>query len=275
MFVRLSEEREEIEAGVKIQETDCRALAAQLGWAVGQVYQENDTSAFKRSKVNGVLRVVRPAFRAMIAALDAGSCDAVIAYNIDRVARDMRDLEDLIDVVEARSIPCRAVTGQIDLSNDSGVTMARIGVAIANQSSRDQSRRIKRKHQDMATAGEFAGGGTRPFGYESDGVTVRQSEADIVRRIASDILNGVGLSRIAINLNAEGVPTVRGQQWTGRNVHAVVTKPRNAGQRVYRGKVVGQAKWPAILDADTLHAPSPTKVTTLPSMDSRRRSSKV
>jgi DNA invertase Pin-like site-specific DNA recombinase len=154
-YVRISDDRAGDAAGVGRQEADCRALAERRGWTVADVYTENDTSAFKRRKVrlpdgSTALRVDRPAFRKLLADLSSGAVGALVAYDLDRIARDPRDLEDLIDVVETHKIPTAAVTGSLDLSNDSGVTMARIAVAIANKSSRDTSRRVARKHLELA-----------------------------------------------------------------------------------------------------------------------------
>ena len=138
---------------------------------------ENDTSAYKRRRVelpNGrhELRVVRPRFRPLLDLIVSGAVDGLIAYDLDRTARDPRDLEDLIDAVEQRAprLPVESVTGSLRLANDSDVTMARVMVAVANKSSRDSSRRIKRKHEELAQLGKYAGGGARRFGYESDGV---------------------------------------------------------------------------------------------------------
>src|SRR5258707_12828268 len=54
--------------GVEDQERRCRELAQRLGWAVGRVIVENDTSAFKRRKITlpdgrRELRTVRPGWR--------------------------------------------------------------------------------------------------------------------------------------------------------------------------------------------------------------------
>ncbi len=51
LLVRISDDREGDAEGVKRQEVDGRKLAATLGWTVGEVVVENDTSAFKRRRV--------------------------------------------------------------------------------------------------------------------------------------------------------------------------------------------------------------------------------
>jgi site-specific DNA recombinase len=259
IYVRISDDKAEDEAGVGRQEKDCRDLAERLGWSVVKTYPENDTSAFKRKKIqlpdgSFGLRVVRPFFRQMLDDLSAGLLDAIIVYDLDRLARVPRDLEDLIDVVEMYDVQAKSVTGSLDLSSDNGIFMARILVNVANKSSSDTSRRVLRKQRDLAEAGDFAGGGIRSFGYEKDGKTVNEAEALVVQRMAADVLAKKSLSRIASELDTEGVPTVRGGAWNARSVHAVVTKPRNVALRTYQGQVVGPASWPAILDRDVWDA---------------------
>jgi site-specific DNA recombinase len=234
VYVRISDDRLGEAVKVGVQEKDCRALAARYSWAVAEVYVENDTSAFKRKRVRVLdgkteLRVIRPAFRRML-----------------------DDLEDLIDVVEQRKIPTAAVTGSLDLSTDAGITMARVMVAMANKSSRDTARRVSRKHLSLAETGRFGGGGRRPYGYEPDGMTIVEDEAAIIRELAERVIAGESLTALACDLEARDVPTVHGSPWQSRSVHSVVSKSRNAGLREYRGEVVGQAAWPAILSPETL-----------------------
>jgi DNA invertase Pin-like site-specific DNA recombinase len=257
-YVRISDAREDDTAGVDRQEADCRALAERRGWTVTEVYPENDTSAFKRRRVElpdgtTALRVVRPAFRKLLDDLAAGAIDALVAYDLDRIARDPRDLEDLIDVVEQHKIPTAAVTGSLDLSTDAGITMARIMVAVANKSSRDTARRVARKQLEMAEQGIPGGGGIRTFGYDRTGMLVVEAEAEIVRELARRIVDEEAtLTELARDLTSRSVPTVQGAPiWSSRSVHSVVTKARNAGLRSHKGEIVGKAAWPAILDEQT------------------------
>lgn len=116
VYTRISRDAAGHELGVQRQEQDCRDLAKRLGWNVTKVYKENDTSAFKRQTVDlpgggRALRVVRPEFRQMIEDLNEGRIDGLIAYDLDRVARDPRDLEDLIDLEEVRGCEVKSVTG--------------------------------------------------------------------------------------------------------------------------------------------------------------------
>ncbi|MGA4989974.1 recombinase family protein [Nonomuraea bangladeshensis] len=261
LLLRISDDRSGEAAGVARQEDDGRRLADRLGWTIGpeetHVIVENDTSAFKRRKIrlpdgSIALRTVRPGFRRGLDMLALGEADGLLAYDLDRVARDPRDLEDLIDVVESkhRRVPVESVSGSLRLANDADVTMARVMVAVANKSSRDTARRVTRKHEELAAQGKPGGGGIRPFGYEPDGKTIRADEAEAIRWMAEQILDGESLSGLAVRLNERGVRPVRSEQWNVRSVWSVLTGPRIAGLRRFRGAVVGEATWEAILDRD-------------------------
>lgn len=271
LLVRISDDKAGDSGGVGRQEQDGRALAARLGWTIAEVIVENDTSAYKRRRTrlpdgSTALRTVRPGFRTALDKLATGDCDGLLAYDLDRVARDPRDLEDLIDVVESQKphIPVMSVTGSLRLDDDSGIAMARIMVTIANKSSRDTARRVTRKHQALAAEGKPPGGGYRGYGFTAAGHEPIEAEADIVREIAARILGdwdgwtdeerariipevGESLNSIAADLNRRQVPTVTGTPWRDRSVRSVVSKPSVAGLREYRGEIVGKAVWDAIV----------------------------
>ncbi|GAA0986902.1 hypothetical protein ENKNEFLB_01937 [Nocardioides aquaticus] len=256
LLVRISDDKAEDRAGVGRQEADTRALAVRLGWGTGEVFVENDTSAFKRRAVtlpdgSTGLRVFRPEFRRLLDAITVGQVDGLIAYHLDRVARDPRDLEDLIDAVELTRIPVDSVTGSLRLASDADITMARIGVAIANQSSRDASRRIRRKMDELAEAGTYSGGGARRYGYEPDGMTVRPDEAEVLRYAAHRVLEGASVTAVGRELDEQGHRPVKAQRWSSKTLGDQLRSARVAGLRVHRGEIVGEAAWPAILERDT------------------------
>lgn len=261
IYVRISDDRVGDAAGVGRQEEDARALAERLGWGVGPVIVENDVSAYKRRKITlpsggHELRVIRPGFRNLLDLIMIGEVDGMIAYDLDRTARDPRDLEDLIDAVEQSRppLPVESVTGSLRLANDSDVTMARVMVAIANKSSRDSSRRIRRKHEELAKAGKYGGGGRRRFGFEADGVTHNPREAEALRWAAKEILAGKTVGVVARTLDKRGITPVVAARWSPKALTDMLRSPRIVGQRTHRGEVVGKAEWEPILDEDTYDA---------------------
>ncbi|MEU9913149.1 recombinase family protein [Streptomyces sp. NPDC051001] len=274
LLVRISDDKAQDAKGVGRQEDDGRALADRLGWQVAEVVVENDVSAYRRRKIklpdgSSALRTLRPGFRAVLDKLASGERDGLLAYDLDRVARDPRDLEDLIDIVESRHprIPVASVTGSLRLDDDGGVAMARVMVAIANKSSRDTARRVARKHEELAKEGKWNGGGFRGYGFTTKGHEVIEGEAEILREIGARILGdwdgwtpeqraaldlemGESLNSIAEDLDRRKVPTATGVPWSGRSVGSVVSKPSVAGLRSHKDEVVGKAVWDAIIEPE-------------------------
>ncbi|MER6825254.1 recombinase family protein [Streptosporangium sp. NPDC000563] len=260
ILCRISDARDEDTTGVDDQERHCRGVADRLGWKVWKVVVENDVSAYKRRKVqlpDGThgLRTVRPGLRNAITWLSTGEADGLIAYDLDRAARDPRDLEDLIDAVEMRKPrpPVASVTGSLRLANDADITMARVMVAVANKASRDTGRRVSNARLRMATNGEY-GGGIRPFGFLKDGVTVEPAEAAEIVKATDALLAGASLRSAVRTINAAGVRTSRGKEWSTVELRDVLLRARNAGLAVHKGEVVGQASWPAIVPEESWRA---------------------
>src|SRR5205823_14429017 len=117
--------------------------------------------------------------------LRSGTIDGLLVYDLDRLHRQPRELEQFIDLCQGlRLTDVASVSGDIDLTTADGQFQARILGAVAKKESDDKSRRIRRKHEDIALKGGVSGGGSRPYGCEADKVTVRAAEAAIVRACA-------------------------------------------------------------------------------------------
>jgi hypothetical protein len=130
--------------------------------------------------------------------------------------------------------------------------MARILGAVARKESDDKSRRIRRKAEEIAVAGRVGGGGTRPYGFEPDRLTLRDSEAVVIRECVRRFLAGEAIRSICNDLNERGVRTVVGGPWKTQTLRRLMGSPRISGEREHRGVIVGRAVWPAIVNpADT------------------------
>jgi site-specific DNA recombinase len=272
VYVRISRdlgkhEREEgILAGVERQEADARALAESRGWAVAELYQDNDVSAYSGK--------VRPAWRRMLADLEAGRIQSVIAWANDRLYRRVRDQLDLIEhVADAGGMILTVKDGEMDPASASGKMAAGILAQVAEFESARKAERIQAKHADLARAGRWQGGNRRPFGYDlvggraKDGTPVtlkpRPDETKIIRAAVRAILTGgSNPTRIAQEWNEAGVKTPGGYRWTTEAVRRTLTSSylagiRDHGRRVKRNggtvrEIVNRypADWPAILSAE-------------------------
>ncbi|GIN05594.1 serine recombinase [Planomonospora venezuelensis] len=244
IYVRISKDKAGAGLGVQRQEKDCRSLAKRLSLTVTGTYTDNDLSAYSGKP--------RPEYLRMLGDIKAGKIDAVLVWHTDRLHRSTRELEDFIDI--AKNVPTHAVqAGHVDLSTPSGRAVAKTLGAWAQHEVELKSERQKAKNLQLAEAG-LPKGGARPFGYEQDGMTLRDDEADVVREATERVIAGDSLASIIRDLNERGVVSTRGNQWRYSNLRELVLRPRNAGLVVYRGEVVGKSQWPAIVSESDLRA---------------------
>ena len=88
-----------------------------------------------------------------------------------------------------------------------------------------------------------------PYGYEDDKLTVRESEAFVIRECAAPLLAGEALRSICADLNDRGVPTSTGGQWQAQTLRRMLRSARISGQREHKGEIVAEAEWPAIISS--------------------------
>jgi site-specific DNA recombinase len=230
IYVRISDDRQD-GAGVERQLEDCRRLV------------EGPALEFKDNSISAFSGKVRPQYLAMLDAIRRAEVDQVVVWKIDRLYRRPRELEDLIDLAEKGKVTIRAVmAGDIDLSTSQGRTMARIGVAMANQSSEDTRERVKRAKRQAKENGELLGG-PRAFGWKQKPATEPEpEEVALLNQAVTDLLQGASLNDISRRWNAQGVgqPQTGRANWQADIVRQVVTNRRHLG-----GKT-----WPAIIDKE-------------------------
>lgn len=220
---------------------DCRALCEREGWPIGAEYVDNDISAYSGKR--------RPAFERMLEDLAERRRDGVVVYHQDRLTRRPAELERFLDVLAvARVGVVRFVSGPaVDATNGDGLLVLRIIGAVAAGESDTKSRRVKRKMAEIAASGRPHGTGNRPFGYERDGITMREDEAAVIRHLAARYLAGDSTRSMATWLDEHAVRTVHGEPWRTPTLRAMLSSGRIAGLREHNGEVVATAVWPAII----------------------------
>ncbi|QVI26181.1 recombinase family protein [Mycolicibacterium neoaurum] len=245
VYLRQSLDRDGRELAVSRQREDVTKLCAERGWRMLE-YVDNDTSASNGTR--------RPAYQQMLADIADGLVQAVAVWHVDRLHRQPRELEDFIDLADEHGIALATVSGQVDLSTDMGRLVARIVGAVAKAEVERKGARQRRAAQQRAESGR-AWSPVRVFGYtpaQSDGTGMQivESEAAHLREAYAGVLAGRSLQGIAKEWNTKGIKTSRGNTWKGTTLRMVLVNARYAGLRAYKGDIVGQAVWPAIVTED-------------------------
>ena len=243
IYARISSDREGDGLAVGRQLEDCEAKASENGWRVADRYVDADISAYSGKP--------RPEYRRMLADIRAGLIDGVVVYNLDRLHRQPRELEEFTEVCKLAGIEKNLAScqGRVDLGTDDGLFLARILGAVAAKESDDKGRRIRRKHEQIAEEGRPSGGGSRAYGFEPDGLTVRESEAVVIRQCARSALAGQSLRSIVIGLNKRGIPAAKGGTWSSQTLRRMLLSARIGGMREHKGEIASEAAWPAIVTA--------------------------
>lgn len=237
IYARISHDPLETTLGVQRQIEDCAAEAERRGWEIVKIYTDNDVSA-TRSKV-------RPEYELMLSDIRAGRIQAFVVWDIDRLTRTPRELEDIIDLAAKYNTELASIGGEIDLSTPQGKMTARIKGTVARHESEQQSRRLKRRYEQKALAGEahsFVGYGYRRI--ELDGIQRDIPDPETAPRVleaGQRFIKGESLHSIVNDFNSRGIKPPRADKWNSTTLRQMIKRPINAGKRVHRGEIVGDA----------------------------------
>ncbi|MEU6351006.1 recombinase family protein [Streptomyces sp. NPDC047072] len=241
IYARLSRDRSGLSENVNIQIAEASAYADDEGWPVVGIYKDNDISASKYSTKP------RDDYDRMLTAVRRGQINVILITEMPRLYRRLEELLTVIKLAETTGLRRIQTTDGInyDLSTAEGIHAAINAVNNAMLEAGRMSKRIKRKSRARAMAGKVHGGG-RPFGYEADGLTIRESEAAVIRECAERFIAGESIRDIVLDLNARDIRTAMGKEWRIENLQRTIMKKRYIGVREYEGQEY-PAEWPAIL----------------------------
>ena len=155
----------------------------------------------------------RPAYRRMVADIEAGRVNMVITKDLSRLGRDYimtgHYMERYFPEHRVRYI---SLLDGIDTGVESSANDITPFRAIMNDMyAKDISKKIKSVKRDKQRKGQFIGG--KPvYGYkmhptEKNKIVIDEEAAPTVRRIFTMALDGMSCRQIAAALNGEGVPT--------------------------------------------------------------------
>lgn len=227
-------EREKIDR----QDFDCLTYLVRMHARLGLTLRDPGRSAWKKDGR-------RPGFVTLLARLDGGLTQGVVAWHLDRLMRQPWDLEQLIHYAEDRRRRYTVATcyGEYDITSEDGAFKARIEVAVAKRESDAKSRRLRNMASLRREHGE-GDGDMDVFGhsYRCDRfpVTVEEleREQDAIRWGVDEVLSGGSWCSVAREWNRRGLTTRQGHRWTPAKVSMSLCKPRHAGLLSFDGKVV-------------------------------------
>lgn len=243
IYTRISKDRDGQSESPERQEQIARALCESKGWEVVATFTDLDLSAYRKG-------VRRPGYEALLDAARTGRIDAIVVWSVTRLSRTVREFSRLLDELDELGVALTSARDPIDTSTATGRAMAQIHGVFAELESATISSRARDANDYARRQGRPFVGGSRAFGWR--GAEQDPDEAPIVREVAERLLRGETRAAVARDLNARGIRTAAGNEWTGYRLWQMVTAPRHAGLRIYDGEVF-EGSWEPILDRATHH----------------------
>ena len=206
IYCRLSKEDEDkIGESESIQNQKSMLLqyAIEKGFDIYQIYSDEDYSGIDRN---------RPAFNSMLQAASEHQFDVVLAKTQSRFTRDMELVEKYLHGKFMEwGVRFIAVVDHVDTNDTANKKSRQINGLINEWYLEDLSTNVRSVLDHKRKEGLFIGSFAR-YGYCKDPnakgkLIIDPEAAEVVRRIFSMALNGIGAHRIARILNDEKIPS--------------------------------------------------------------------
>lgn len=189
---------------------------------------------FADEGLSGTQTKTRPNFNRMIEACERHEIDLVITKSISRFSRNTLDCLKYIRMLKELGIPIIFEKEAINTMEASGEILVTILASIAQQESASISANVRMGINFRFQEGHGRLNYSQFLGYKGGGApgvwVIDPAEADIVRRIYREYLEGFSPNLIAKRLEEEGIcsPT-GGDKWYASTVNSMLGNERYAG----------------------------------------------
>lgn len=174
------------------------------GWEYVGVYADEANTGTKDS---------REQFQQLLTDCKAGKIDHIITKSISRMARNTVTLLETVQELKAMDITVYFEEQNIDTGTDDGELMLSILASYAQEASLSASENQKWRVRQNFENGQPWRGFMLGYRYKDGQYIVVPEEAEIVRSIYADFLDGKGVTVIMKRLNKEGILTQQGFIW--------------------------------------------------------------
>ena len=229
------------EQSIEGQLRDCYKIVEDMGFTVVKEYIDRALTG-KNDE--------RPQFRKMIHDSAFGTFDVVITWKMDRFARNRTDSALYKKILKDNGVKVIYAAEKIPEGNE-GVILESVLEGLAEYFSLDLAQKTIRGKKESIRKGKHVGGAVL-YGYKLDPskyYLIDEATAPVIRKIFNDYVSGVKATDIAKNLNAAGIKTKAGDNWTRVKIGQVLNNKKYAG--IYESyDVQCDTKIPHIVDPE-------------------------
>ena len=179
-------------------------IQSEPSWEYVGVYSDEAISGTKEN---------RPGLQQLIADCRDGKIQLILTKSISRFARNTVTLLETVRLLKALEVDIFFEEQNIHTMSSEGELMLTILASYAQEESLSVSENQKWRIKKNFEAGIPWNG--RMLGYRlvGDHFEIVPHEAELVRRIFREYLDGYGTNKIAQGINEEGIPAIRGEMW--------------------------------------------------------------
>ena len=177
----------------------------------------------------------RPEFQKMLALCRVGKIDKILAKSISRFARNTTIVLEYVRELKDLGIEVYFEEENISTMSKDGEFMLTVLSSFAEEESRSVSENIKWRMRKKFERGEMILCTKRFLGYDKDeygDLVINQKEAEIVRRVFIEYVQGKGTFTIAKEFNEEGIPTVTGAKWHDNTILNMLKNEKYKGDAI-------------------------------------------
>lgn len=225
-YIRVSTDRQAEEGlGLEVQEDALQSWARPNGHRLAKVLRDEGISGS-----NGI--ETRVGLAEALELLRAGEARGLVVYRLDRLARDLVLQEQLLAEIWRMGAEVFSTSDaeqgylQDDPSDPSRKLIRQVLGAVAEYERAMIRLRLEAGRRRKSQSGGYAGFGSPPFGYRSEGgaLVAHSQEQVTLARIRTLHADGKSLRQIARALDGEERKPRRGDCWQPRQVGRIVNR---------------------------------------------------
>lgn len=188
---------------------------------------------FADDGITGTNTKKRDEFNRMIEECHSGNIDMIITKSISRFARNTLDCLKYIRELKDLNIPVFFEKEAINTMDSKGEVLLTIMASLAQQESQSLSQNVKLGIQYRYQQGKVQINHNHFLGYTKDAdgnLVIDEAQAEIVRRIYREYLQGLSMDKIAAGLEADGILTGAGKtKWYSSTINKILRNEKYIG----------------------------------------------
>lgn len=188
---------------------------------------------FADDGITGTNTKKREEFNNMIEECHAGNIDMIITKSISRFARNTLDCLKYIRELKDLNIPVFFEKESINTMDSKGEVLLTIMASLAQQESQSLSQNVKLGLQYRYQQSKVQVNHSRFLGYTKDSegnLIIDPEQAEIVRRIYREYLQGMSMDKIAAGLESDGILTGAGnRKWHTSTINKILRNEKYIG----------------------------------------------